>query len=191
MAPLVFSISLGWIIFACNYGYGSIINRILGSKPMILLSRLSYSIYLLEFIVFFTFAASTRSTEHFTLWTLFDLEEISVLLGVALVLTLVIDLPMQNIRRLILGNSEEIKEESAGKITNGSHVVNTETKEEEPETINPWGEEEEEPYVPEFRRSFESKIEKRRMSPREYFKPNSSSRGNPWLTDNGYAHITT
>lgn len=190
MAPLVFSISVAWIIFACNYGYGSFINCLLGSKPMILLSRLSYSIYLLEFIVFFTFAASTRSTEHFTLASLFDMEEIGVLLGAALTLTLVIDLPMQNIRRLILGNSDEVsvKEETpAAKITNtnGAQAVN-DVKEEEPETISPWGEEEEEePYVPEFRKSFESKTENKRMSPREYFKPNSSSRGNPWLTDNG------
>lgn len=189
MAPLVFSISLGWIIFACNYGYGSFINRLLGSKPMILLSRLSYSIYLLEFIVFFTFAANTRSTEHFSLATIFDMEEIGVLLGAALALTLIIDLPMQNIRRLILGNSDEVsvKEESAVKVThtNGAHAAN-DVKEEEPETISPWGgEEEEEPYVPEFRKSFETKVENKRMSPREYFKPNTSMRGNPWMTDNG------
>lgn len=191
MAPLVFSISIAWVIFACNYGYGSFINRLLGSKPMILLSRLSYSIYLLEFIVFFTFAASTRATEHFTLASLFDAKEIGVLLGASLALTLMLDLPMQNIRRLILGNTDEIKEaETEAKVThtNGTHVIKEdkkeEQKEEEPETISPWAEDtEDDPYVPAFRRSFESKTETTRMSPREYFKPNL--RGNPWLTDNG------
>lgn len=103
LSSLVFSLSLAWIIFACNFGYGACINRLLSSKPMVFLSRLSYSIYLLEFIVFFTFAGHHRHTDHFELGKYINGLEVVVLLLASLLLTLVIDLPMQNIRRMMLG----------------------------------------------------------------------------------------
>lgn len=102
LSPLVFSLSLAWIIFACNFGYGTTLNRLLSSTPMVFISRLSYAIYLLEFIVFFTFAARQRHTEHFELAKYVNSVELMTLIAAALILTLVIDLPMQNIRRMLL-----------------------------------------------------------------------------------------
>lgn len=191
MASLVFSVSLAWIVFACYFGYGSLLNKFLSSKIMILLSRLSYSIYLLEFIVFFTFAATQQTTETFTLLNYIDLQEVGVLVLAALLLTLVIDLPMQNIRRIILGNFEFVGDTTEDVVKDeaksNSHVngITASTDDVEPETVSPWDDHEEETYVPQFRKGFEAKTETKRMSPREYFKSNIDEdlRGNPWTNN--------
>lgn len=124
LSSLVFSLSIAWIIFACNFGYGPSINRILSSKPLLFISRISYSIYLLEFIVFFTFTAYQRHTEHFEINKYINGLEVLTLLLAALLLTLIIDLPMQNIRRMIFGALQ-----STEKTGPSSNVISLKEKE--------------------------------------------------------------
>lgn len=56
--PIIWSTCLGWIILACQYGYGSWINHILSCKLFIILGKASYIVYLSHFLVLFTFFGS-------------------------------------------------------------------------------------------------------------------------------------
>ena len=48
---ITFSLSIAWIIFACHYGYGGIINRFLSAPAFIPLTRISYVSYLIHPII--------------------------------------------------------------------------------------------------------------------------------------------
>ncbi|GBN45755.1 Nose resistant to fluoxetine protein 6 [Araneus ventricosus] len=48
---LLFSISVAWIIFVCVTGQGGFFNRFLSSKIFIVISRLSYTIYLTHMVI--------------------------------------------------------------------------------------------------------------------------------------------
>lgn len=66
-ASLVWSLSISWIIFACFTGHGLKLNVFLGSKLMIILNKISYAFYLIEFLVFFYRTGSVRGTQRFNL----------------------------------------------------------------------------------------------------------------------------
>lgn len=177
LSSIVFALSLAWVVFACNFGYGGILNGILCSKLMIFLNRISYSLYLIQFIVFFTFVGRQRHTEHFSLTNYIDTTELAVLVVSALLLTLLIDLPMQNIRRIILTPSEEtpkVKEKEVVKEVQKSKTP-------EPDFISPWDDvKEEEEYVPFKSRRLSDGNTEKRMSPREYFKNDFDEKSSPW-----------
>lgn len=105
IAPLFWSLGISWIIFACYTDQSWKLNWILSSKPMIFMSRISYSVFLIMFIVFFYFSGSSRSSEEFHLSSYLDRLEIVVLLAAATLFTLIIDLPMQNIKTILLAKS--------------------------------------------------------------------------------------
>lgn len=58
IGPIIWSVCLGWIILACQYGYGGWINHILSCKLFIVLGKASYIVYLSHFLVLFTFFGS-------------------------------------------------------------------------------------------------------------------------------------
>lgn len=102
-ASLVWSLGLGWIVFCCFTENGSYINHILCSKPLLFLSRISFSVYLIQFVVFFSQAGTIRGSEQFRMiasWI--DWIEITVTLLASIILTMLFDIPFQKIKKLIL-----------------------------------------------------------------------------------------
>lgn len=59
-------LSLAWVIYACNKGYGSLVNKILSASYWIPLSRLTYSAYLVHPIVLGVYFGSFRNTAEYT-----------------------------------------------------------------------------------------------------------------------------
>jgi hypothetical protein len=101
LAPLLWSLSICWIVYACSNGCGDLINSFLSSKPLIVISKLSYAIFLIQFLIFFYTVGVTRDTETFKLSALLNRMEIVYMVFGALALTLFIDIPMQNLKRII------------------------------------------------------------------------------------------
>ena len=98
LAPLVWSLGIAWIIFACYTDHSWKLNWLLSTKPMIFLSNISYSVFLIIFLVFFYFSGASRSGEEFHLSSYLDRLEIFIVIIVATVFTVMVDLPMQSIK---------------------------------------------------------------------------------------------
>ncbi|XP_070492786.1 nose resistant to fluoxetine protein 6-like isoform X2 [Chironomus tepperi] len=119
LAPLLWSLSIAWIIFACYNDASWKLNNILSSKIMIFFSRISYSIFLVTFIIFFYYSGTLKSSEEFHVSSYLDRMETFVVFVAATLFTLVVDMPTQNIVKLILNSNysasssvaNEIKEE--------------------------------------------------------------------------------
>lgn len=131
LAPLLWSLSISWIIFACYSDASWKLNCILSSRPMIFISKISYSIYLVVFLVLFYFSGTLKSGEEFHLSSYIDRLEIFIVLVVATLFTLCVDLPMQNIVKLLLKPGENIE----NKINENG---NTETNETEDDFESPF-----------------------------------------------------
>lgn len=63
---VAWSISLTWIIVACLHGYGGFVTRFLSSSFWMPISRLSYCIYLVHFMLQGIFSGSIRSSQFIT-----------------------------------------------------------------------------------------------------------------------------
>jgi peptidoglycan/LPS O-acetylase OafA/YrhL len=126
LAPMLWSLSIAWIIFACHSDASWKLNSVLSSRPMIFISKISYSIYLNVFLVLFYFSGTVRSGEEFHLSSYIDRLEIIIVLAVAIFFTLAVDFPMKNIVKMFLHTSSEAGAEGE------------EVKPEEPEFESPF-----------------------------------------------------
>ncbi|XP_055681925.1 uncharacterized protein LOC129789281 isoform X2 [Lutzomyia longipalpis] len=104
--PLIWTIAISWIVFACNSGNGGILSDILSSKPMIFMSRISYAMYFVEFIVLNTTAATVQHPDAFGLSDFLDWVEIGAIIACATALSLIFDLPMYSVKALLLNAAE-------------------------------------------------------------------------------------
>lgn len=114
LAPLLWSLGIAWIIFACNSDASWKLNCILSCRAMIFVSKISYSIYLIVFLVLFYFSGTLKSGEEFHLSSYIDRLEILVVFVAATLFTLAVDMPMQNIVKLLIKPSEGSDSKSAG-----------------------------------------------------------------------------
>ncbi|CRK87303.1 CLUMA_CG001105, isoform A, partial [Clunio marinus] len=110
MSPMIWSISIAWIIFACYSDASWKLNDILSSRPMIFLSRISYSLYLVVFLVFFYFSGSHKSSEEFYISSYIDRLELFIVFTAAICFTLCVDLPFKNITKLLFDCEHHEKE---------------------------------------------------------------------------------
>lgn len=79
---------------------------------MIFVSKISYSIYLIVFLVLFYFSGTVKSGEEFHLSSYIDRLEIFIVFIVATLFTLAVDLPVQNVAKILLkSQGEDEKEE--------------------------------------------------------------------------------
>lgn len=110
LAPLMWSLSIAWIIFACYSDASWKLNCILSSRPMVFVSKISYSIYLVIFLVLFYFSGTLKSGEEFHLTSYIDRLEIFIVVAVAILFTLAVDLPMKNVVKVLLGSGPSTSE---------------------------------------------------------------------------------
>lgn len=68
-SSLIWPLALCWIIFVCYTNNASKLNGLLGSRIMQFFNRISYSIFLIQFLVFFYHIGIIRTSEQFTLST--------------------------------------------------------------------------------------------------------------------------
>ena len=65
-----FPLAVAWVVFACHYGYGGVINRFLSSRAFLPLTRISYVSYLIHPVIMVTYMFSQRGLLYATEITL-------------------------------------------------------------------------------------------------------------------------
>ncbi len=66
------SISIGWLIFACSTNHGGLVNKILSWPFWIIMARLSYSAYLIHTMIIFVQVYNRSSTIHYQTSVVFN-----------------------------------------------------------------------------------------------------------------------
>ena len=61
---VTYSISIAWVIFACHYGFGGLINRFLSAPAWICLTRISYVSYLIHPLIMNAYFYSQEALFH-------------------------------------------------------------------------------------------------------------------------------
>ncbi|XP_055338678.1 nose resistant to fluoxetine protein 6-like [Paramacrobiotus metropolitanus] len=93
-----------WILFACNYGYGGYVTKILSLRFWRPFSNLTYGAYLVHMLTLQLYFASQRSMIFFStinFITVF-LSQIFLAYGAALFFAVLIEVPLLRLERLIL-----------------------------------------------------------------------------------------
>ncbi|CAK1578060.1 unnamed protein product [Parnassius mnemosyne] len=117
LAPIASALAIAWLIYAVHGGYCDFLKNILCSRPLTLISRLSYALYLCQFIVFLTNAATIRTSSEFSLISLINIQEISLIFLSSLLLTLTFVIPMQSLPKILFSISNyknDVKNKKAG-----------------------------------------------------------------------------
>ncbi|CAG5010484.1 unnamed protein product [Parnassius apollo] len=101
LAPISSALAIAWLIYAVHSGHCDFLQKILCSRPLTLISRLSYALYLCQFIVFLTNAATIKTSSEFSLISLINIQEISLIFLSSILLTLTFVIPMQSLPKIL------------------------------------------------------------------------------------------
>ncbi|CAH0393445.1 unnamed protein product [Bemisia tabaci] len=108
LSPFIWALAMSLLIVSCSFGYAGPLQRILSHNGLAFLSRISYPVFLSQFAIFFHRLASIRSSRYYTRTELVVPEEIFIIIVISMTITLLFDLPFQNIRATIIkAQSEE------------------------------------------------------------------------------------
>jgi hypothetical protein len=64
LTKVTYSLSICWVIFACHYGYGGIINKFLSASAFIPITRISYVSYLIHPVIMSAYYYSQEALFH-------------------------------------------------------------------------------------------------------------------------------
>ncbi|XP_031623576.1 nose resistant to fluoxetine protein 6-like [Contarinia nasturtii] len=106
---IVWSIALCYIIFACVHGSGSIVNRFLSHPLWQPLSRMSYSIYLLHFVVIGNVMGTQRTPPYFTETAAFNTFIVNYVMTifVSIIGTLTFESPIIVFEKILFNSSKK------------------------------------------------------------------------------------
>lgn len=103
LSRVAWAVALCYIIFACSHGYGGPINYFLSHPLWQPLSRLSYSIYIVHFLVIIVTMATIKTSPYFSelgAWNAY-LGNYVIIVGVAMIATLAFESPIIVLEKLI------------------------------------------------------------------------------------------
>ncbi|XP_018319862.1 nose resistant to fluoxetine protein 6-like isoform X2 [Agrilus planipennis] len=106
-----FAFCIFWIVFACENGYGGIINKFLSSSIFQIFSRLAYSMYLIQFIPMLLDLTQIRAPIYFNHYTMTRafLADLVLTTILAIIWTLAFELPIRAIDKIIFGKDSTIQ----------------------------------------------------------------------------------
>ncbi|CAG7726227.1 unnamed protein product, partial [Allacma fusca] len=106
---VVWSICIGWIVFACVNGYGGWANKILSLKIFIPLGRLTYCMYLVQTITILTYYGSGTHTKRFSKYTTVnEFFGLTIITGlVSYIVSMALESPFMQLEKIIFGSTRK------------------------------------------------------------------------------------
>ncbi|XP_029161386.1 LOW QUALITY PROTEIN: uncharacterized protein LOC114933095 [Nylanderia fulva] len=127
IGPVLWAIALCWSIFACFTEHGGVINRFLSNYWLVIFSRISYAMYLTQFAVFFYNVGTTRFSSEFQPHRAIDPLEVVIVIVVSVILTLLFDLPMQEVKNVIMESTDistlEVSQEEKTSVSEDKNLI--------------------------------------------------------------------
>ncbi|XP_034241143.1 nose resistant to fluoxetine protein 6-like [Thrips palmi] len=113
---LGFSLPSAWIIFTCGMGHGGLFNSLLTWRPLVVMGRLTYSVYLMHLTFTIVATSSVRHPIYLSDYTIVSqtLSDIVVAYAVGLVLYFCVEAPMMNLQTIAFTHWFRRKSGSAG-----------------------------------------------------------------------------
>ncbi|XP_064459317.1 O-acyltransferase like protein-like [Ornithodoros turicata] len=106
-----FAFGICWVIYACITGHARLVNRLLSWNALLLLGRLTFSVYLVHFFVIVTSVAMTRERIYISHWFLvrsfFGNMVLSYIFGYLFYLTC--EKPFVNLENIVFGRRDANK----------------------------------------------------------------------------------
>ncbi|KAK3870503.1 hypothetical protein Pcinc_024281 [Petrolisthes cinctipes] len=104
LSRIAWAASLAWVVFACHFGYGGMVNGFLSHPSWQPLSRLTYIIYLLSIAIQYAIYSNTRIDYYFTHINkvVETVGVIAVTLPIATLLSLLVEAPIIGLEKLLL-----------------------------------------------------------------------------------------
>ncbi|XP_068082920.1 nose resistant to fluoxetine protein 6-like [Anabrus simplex] len=107
-SPVLWGIFISWVIFTANIGRAGFLGDIVCWRGFVIFTRLAYALYLTQYPVFLYNVGVTRHAGYYTTSMLFSLGEIFCIVVSAIVLTLLVDLPAQRLRKILWNENGEV-----------------------------------------------------------------------------------
>ncbi|CAO1376055.1 unnamed protein product [Diamesa tonsa] len=108
-APIGVVIFPATVILLAQKGYEKHVTDVLSWRGFMVASRLSYSVYLTQFPIYFYNIGSVRNATHFGFFSVLLTGEAFWIIGISIVLTLFIELPFCNIKKNIFRREKPSK----------------------------------------------------------------------------------
>ncbi|XP_017782884.1 PREDICTED: nose resistant to fluoxetine protein 6-like [Nicrophorus vespilloides] len=101
-APILWCFSFAWIIFTHQNGYKSFISEMFAFRYFKLWTKISYTVYLTQFPIFFYNVGTLRHSEYYQFIPKnLNILELICIFGLSSLLTLLFETPFQNIKNII------------------------------------------------------------------------------------------
>ncbi|XP_056642944.1 O-acyltransferase like protein [Diorhabda sublineata] len=118
VSPILWCFSFAWVIFIWQLGYKIAAGYLFSHKLFLLWTKISYTVYLTQFPVFFYNVGTTRSSNETNFfWSILNLREYAWVIGLSILLSLTIEIPFQNIRHIYIGNKNMKKRSEDVEVT--------------------------------------------------------------------------
>ncbi|KAG8329501.1 hypothetical protein J6590_084645 [Homalodisca vitripennis] len=113
LQPFTWSLAVSWVIYVCHTQQAEFLNRKLSWKGFIVFSRISYAVYIMQFIVMFWNILSAQAPQYIYISQIIDLNEIFCILVISTLSTLLFLLPLKSLyevfteKEISQGNKKE------------------------------------------------------------------------------------
>ncbi|KAH1004928.1 hypothetical protein HUJ05_005693 [Dendroctonus ponderosae] len=105
-SPILWVGSFCWLIYSSQKGHNGFIGRLFAHPVNALWTKISYTVYLTQFPVFFYNVGVTRTSREFGFFTqIFNLQEYAWIGALSVLMTLCVEMPFQNLRTLMVKRS--------------------------------------------------------------------------------------
>ncbi|KAL1513441.1 hypothetical protein ABEB36_002852 [Hypothenemus hampei] len=109
-SPIFWVASFCWLIYTIQLGHTRLLSKLLSHPICMFWTKISYTVYLTQFPVFFYNVGITRSVHEFGFFTkMLNLQEFVWILGLSVALSVVFEMPFQNLRTLLLKKTDKVK----------------------------------------------------------------------------------
>ncbi|XP_059483619.1 nose resistant to fluoxetine protein 6 isoform X2 [Neocloeon triangulifer] len=106
-APILWSLFIICLIFVCHKR-GGWVGAFMRWRGFLIFTKISYAVYLTQFPIYFYNVGTTKFAGHSNMSDLFVISEVLTVLVASVVLTLLVDLPFQEIKKIL--TEKDLKE---------------------------------------------------------------------------------